>query len=104
MTYNKLVRDKIPEIIEKSGGTAHIRFLSEEEYLLALEHKLDEETGEYHRDKSLEELADILEVVYALAQAHGCSYEALMAAYHRKHEASGGFRNRVFLISSEQSQ
>ena len=70
--YNKLVRDKIPKIIEDSGKSATIRILSDSEYVNALETKLDEEVGEYHRDKSVEELADILEVIYALAATCGC--------------------------------
>ena len=78
MTYNKLIRDKIPEMIEQNGGTAVIRQLSQEEFVRFLEMKLDEEAGEYHRDKTPEELADILEVVFALAEAKGCSREELM--------------------------
>lgn len=99
--YNKLVRDKIPEIIAHNGGKADVRVLSEEEYKQYLEKKLDEETGEYHRDKTIEELADILEVVYALAATAGCSREQLMEIYHNKHEARGGFEKGYFLISSE---
>ncbi len=101
MIYNKLVRDKIPEIIERNGGKADVRILSEEEYKQYLEKKLDEETGEYHRDKTIEELADILEVVYALAATAGCSREQLMEICRRKHDARGGFEARYLLISSE---
>jgi predicted house-cleaning noncanonical NTP pyrophosphatase (MazG superfamily) len=99
--YNKLVRDKIPEIIEHNGGKAEIRLLSDEEYTACLEKKLDEEVGEYHRDKTPEELADILEVVYALAATSGCSREQLMAIYQQKHDNRGGFEKRYYLISSE---
>lgn len=99
--YNKLVRDKIPEMIRKQGETPCIRFLEQEEYLHHLEAKLDEEVGEYHRDKNAEELADILEVVFALAEAVGCTKEELLAVYQKKHDARGGFRDRVFLISKE---
>ena len=101
MTYNKLVRDNIPRIIEENGGKAEFRFLSHEEYLLHLEAKLDEEVGEYHRDKTAEELADILEVVYALATANGVSKEELMQIYQKKHDARGGFAQKILLISSE---
>ena len=59
--YHKLIRDNIPNIIESKGGKAEIRILSDEEYPIYLEAKLDEEVGEYHRDKTAEELADILE-------------------------------------------
>ena len=99
--YNKLVRDKIPQIIEQQGEVAIVRVLDDDEYVRHLEAKLDEEVGEYHRDKNLEELADILEVVFALAEAIGCSKEALLECYQKKHETRGGFRDRVFLISKD---
>lgn len=101
MIYNKLVRDNIPAIIEAQGETPHFRTLSDEEYQLSLEQKLDEEVGEYHRDKTAEELADILEVVYALAATAGCSREQLMDVYQKKHDTRGGFGKRIFLISKE---
>ncbi len=100
--YNKLVRDNIPQIIEENGGKAEIRILSDEEYCTFLEAKLDEEVGEYHRDKTPEELADILEVVYALAAASGVSKDQLLEIYQKKHDARGGFEKRIFLISSQQ--
>ena len=99
--YHKLVRDKIPQIIEQCGEKPNIRILREEEYLRLLEAKLDEEVGEYHRDKNAEELADILEVVFALADSIGCSREALMEVYQKKHDARGGFSEKIFLISKE---
>ena len=99
--YNKLVRDRIPELIEKQGKIPHTRVLAQEEYLRHLEAKLDEEVGEYHRDKTEEELADILEVVFALAQANHCTKEELLSVYQKKHDARGGFEIRIFLISKE---
>ena len=96
--YNKLVRDKIPQIIESNGQKAFVRFLEDEEYLASLEEKLDEEVGEYHRDKSIEELADILEVVYALADEIG-SRDELMDVYNIKHQSRGGFKKRCYLVS-----
>ena len=101
MVYNKLVRDKIPAIIEAQGERPHIRVLDEEAYSRLLEVKLDEEVSEFHQDKSLEELADILEVVYALAENLGHSREELVEAYQIKHTKRGGFRDRIFLISKE---
>ena len=101
MIYNKLVRDKIPQIIEEKGGKAEFRTLTQEEYLLHLEQKLDEEVGEYHQDQTLEELADILEVVYALAASKGCTKEELETIYRKKHEDRGGFAKRLLLLSSE---
>ena len=101
MICNKLVRDKIPAIIEADGQVPRVRILADEEYTAALEQKLDEEVGEFHRDKNLEELADILEVVYALTENLGCSKEQLMEVYQKKHDKRGGFRDRVYLISNE---
>lgn len=101
MIYNKLVRDEIPQIIADSGGKAEFRILSQEEYLHHLEAKLDEEVGEYHRDKCAEELADILEVVYALASAIGCSREELESLYQKKHDARGGFDKKLLLIQTD---
>lgn len=95
--YNKLVRDRIPEIIGKDGNTAIMHKLSGVEYLAALEAKLDEEAGEYHRDKSAEELADILEVVYALAEAGGTTAEALERMRLEKREKRGAFEDMIFL-------
>lgn len=101
MVYNKLVRDLIPELIKEQGEVPHFRFLCDEEYTRCLEDKLDEEVGEYHRDRNIGELADILEVVFALAENLGCTRDALMESYQRKHDARGGFQNRVFLISKD---
>ena len=101
IVYNKLVRDRIPELIEKQGETPHIRILEQEEYLRHLERKLDEEVGEYHRDKNAEELADILEVVFALAQANGASRQELVEVWKKKHDARGGFEKKIFLISKD---
>lgn len=99
--YNKLVRDNIPRIIAEQGDIPVTRILNEEAYALCLERKLDEEVGEYHRDKNTEELADILEVVFALAELHGCTREELLAICQNKHDLRGGFRDRVFLIGKE---
>ena len=99
--YNKLVRDKIPEMIRAQGESPNIRILEQEEYLQHLEQKLDEEVAEYHRDKNPEELADILEVVYALAENLGATKEELLAIYHKKNESRGGFAEKIFLISKE---
>ena len=101
MVYNKLVRDKIPAIIESKGKIPNTSILSDEEYAAELERKLDEEVSEFHKDKNLEELADILEVVYALTENIGCSKEELFAANEKKRAERGGFQDRVFLISNE---
>ena len=100
--YHKLIRDRIPEIIDSTGRSAVIRTLSDEEYPIYLEAKLNEEVGEYHRDKTAEELADILEVVYALAANMGVSRDELMEIYQKKHDDRGGFEKKLFLISAEE--
>ena len=99
--YHKLVRDKIPEIIRNGGEVPKVRILEQEEYLACLEKKLDEEVTEFHQDKNAEELADILEVVYALAEGIGCSKDELLSLCDQKRAARGGFEKRIFLISKE---
>ena len=100
MEYNKLVRDKIPEIIENNGEQCSLRILEDGEYRNCLYKKLDEEVAEFHRDRNLEELADILEVVYALADSME-SRQKLMDVYNAKHQQRGGFEKKIFLISKE---
>lgn len=99
--YNKLVRDRIPDIIRQQGQEPRVRRLDDDEYVRCLEEKLDEEVLEFHRDQNAEELADILEVVFALSDALGVSRAELMDVYDKKHMERGGFADRVFLISKE---
>ena len=103
LIYNKLVRDKIPEIIERSGKTAHIQILGDDEYVTALEKKLDEECAEFHKDKNVEELADIMEVVYALTKAIGSSPDELERVRKEKAEERGGFGKKIFLEYVEEN-
>lgn len=95
--YNKLVRDRIPEIIEAAGKKCNCSVLPEEEYLERLDVKLSEELAEYQESKSLEELADLLEVMEAVVQARGYSWEELCALRNRKRQARGGFEKRILL-------
>ncbi len=92
----KLVRDKIPEIIEAAGKTPVTRVLSEEEYLIELERKLDEEVAEYKADKSIEEIADVLEVLEAICDYYGYSVDEVLKAKHQKRDERGGFEKRIF--------
>lgn len=96
-TYHKLVRDRIPEIIEKAGKVSKTRILDEEEYIVLLRKKLEEEMNEYLEEPSLEELADILEVVYALAEADGHTVDKLNAMRLLKAGSNGAFKKRIFL-------
>jgi Uncharacterized conserved protein len=95
--YNKLVRDKIPEIIENAGKIPHTRILDNDEYITELDRKLDEECAEFHKDKNVEELADIMEVVYALARAVGSSPDELESVRKDKANKRGGFEKKIFL-------
>lgn len=97
ITYNKLVRDRIPEIIKKSGNICVTEILSDEEYIEMLDKKLDEELAEYHKDKNVEELADLLEVIYACAQARGFSLEELENVRATKADKRGVFKDKIFL-------
>ena len=75
--YNKLVRDKILEIIKVNGQKSTHKILTADEYAVELTKKLVEEVEEYKKDKNTDELADIMEVVYALARLHSCTAEEL---------------------------
>lgn len=95
--YNKLVRDRIPDIIEASGAVCVTEILSDEEYVKELDAKLGEELEEYHKDQNLQELADLIEVIYAVAVARGYSLEELEAVRAEKAEARGAFKKKIFL-------
>lgn len=105
--YNKLVRDKIPQIIEANGKMFRTRHLSAEEYRSELQMKLREEAEEYFQAKNsqeaLEEMADMLEVIRALAGVHGLDWEQLEAIRVKKAEARGGFKDRVYLIDVDEA-
>ena len=99
IAHNKLVRDRIPEIIEQSGKTCTTRILTEAEYLAALDAKLQEELEEYQADKSMEELADLLEVMMAVCEARGYTFAEVEAIRRAKAAKRGGFRERILLES-----
>lgn len=96
-TYNKLVRDRIPEIIQAKGDKCEIEILSDEEYLKLIDAKLDEELSEYHADQNIEELADLLEVIFAAAIARGYTLDQLEAVRAKKAEERGGFKEKILL-------
>ena len=101
MVYNKLVRDKIPQIITEAGKMCTTEVLKEDVYLQKLDEKLSEELAEYQESKSLEELADLLEVMAAVVKARGYTWEELERIRVRKREKRGGFEERILLIESE---
>lgn len=95
--YRKLVRDRIPEIIEQAGQACVCSVLSDDEYLKMLDEKLDEELAKYRESKSMEELADLLEVVRAVALARGSSPEEVEEIRRMKAEKRGGFEKKILL-------
>ena len=98
--YNKLVRDRIPEIIEASGKSCKTEILSDEKYLEMIDAKLDEELAEYHMDQNIEELADLLEVIRAATLARGYTLDELEAIRATKAEKRGGFEKKILLIET----
>ena len=99
--FNKLVRDKIPEIIRGNGEIPTIRILNDEEYEKELNKKLKEEVDEYLADGSIEELCDIEEVIRALIEFKQVSYEEFNSQRESKCEKRGAFKDRVFLESTK---
>jgi predicted house-cleaning noncanonical NTP pyrophosphatase (MazG superfamily) len=100
--YNKLVRDKIPQIIEQAGKTFTTRILEDDEYLEELRKKAFEELEEYmnasDNETALEELADVLEIIHALAECHGATIERVEQIRAEKAEKRGGFKEKIFLV------
>ena len=96
--YHKLIRDKIPEIIARTGKTCKTEILSDDNYLALLDEKLGEELAEYQESKSLEELADLLEVMEAVVVARGYSWEQLLSIKTEKKAARGGFEEKLLLL------
>lgn len=95
--YNKLVRDKIPQIIESGGNLCDTEILPQDAYVQKLEEKLQEELTEYLQSKEQEELADLLEVLQALVKARDLSWEELEEIQTKKREKRGGFDQRILL-------
>ncbi|OMF10786.1 hypothetical protein BK127_26675 [Paenibacillus sp. FSL H7-0331] len=106
ITYNKLVRDKIPQIIETKGKKAKVRVLDELEYKKMLDAKLQEELDEYiaaDEKDQVEELADLVELVYATLEHRGITVEQFEKIRIAKQEKRGRFKERLFLISVEEN-
>ena len=98
----KLVRDKIPEIIKNDGKTPIIEILSNEDYLKGLDKKLNEEIAEYQADKSIEEMADVLEVLFAICEGRGYTVEELLQVRESKREKRGGFKDKIYWVGNEE--
>lgn len=99
--FNKLVRDKIPEIIERNGETSITRVLGDDEYRSELYKKLFEEANEVvnakNKEDVAEELADILEVLISIAELERMNLDDIKEIASQKRLKRGGFKDRIFL-------
>ena len=95
--YYKLVRDNIPEIIKNQGETPYVSVLDDKSYNTALRKKLKEEAREYLASEEIEELADIIEVIEALANHKGRSLEDVLEIKEKKAKKNGKFKKKLFL-------
>lgn len=95
--YDKLVRDRIPEIIEAHGQGCEVRVLGEEEYAQRLDEKLAEELAEYQESGDVEELVDLVELVRAIVAQRGMNWDEFEQMRQHKHKERGGFSNRLLL-------
>ena len=98
--FGKLVRDRIPEIIRENGEEASIKILDDEEYEKELNKKLLEEVKEYLESGEVEELADVEEVLRALLDIKGVTYEEFNKMRETKSEKRGAFKDKIFLEST----
>ena len=102
-TYNKLVRDKIPEIIKSNGAkSVNTKVLNDEEYLESLNTKLVEELNEYLSSGEIEELADLEEVLRAILDAKNTSYQDFEQIRQNKVNKRGAFKDKIFLESVDE--
>jgi len=97
MRYNKLVRDKIPEIIKANGEIPITHIADEKEYWEKLKEKLSEEVDEFLEESNEEELADVLEVVDAICEFKKIDKENLENLKKEKSERRGGFKDKIIL-------
>lgn len=95
--YDKLVRDRIPEIIEASGNKCEVEVVSNEIALEYLYKKLNEEVNELLEDNNLDEIADVIEVLFAIGSKYGYSEEDVLNRRNEKKDARGGFEDNLIL-------
>lgn len=101
-TYNKLVRDKIVENIKNSDRNPSYRIMDNEEYLKELNKKLLEEAHEFVEENSIEELADVFEVIESIIKIKNINIEEVRKYQQIKKEKNGGFDKKIYLINVEQ--
>jgi predicted house-cleaning noncanonical NTP pyrophosphatase (MazG superfamily) len=103
-TFNKLVRDKIPEILEKNGAKPETQILDDSTYLKLLDEKLLEECKEVinaeDSNSKIEELADILEVIRAIFDTLNVTFEQIEKVRLEKQEKRGAFKSKILLKSA----
>lgn len=100
LKYEKAVRNRIPEIIKADGRNCEFVVLDDASFLQEMNKKLSEETSEYNKNNSIEEIVDILEVSYRIAELQGYNKETIEKIRKRKNIERGNFSNNIFLISS----
>ena len=100
-TYNKIIRDKMRLIIESDCKVATFSIVSGKDKENALRNKLMEETKEFFDTNHISELADILEVIHAICEEKGRSFEEIEEMRLKKKEQKGGFRDGLFLKDIE---
>jgi len=102
--YNKLIRDKIPEIIEDAGEKPKIKTLNQKDFVKELKKKVVEEAHELQKAKNkkdvLNELVDIQELIDALRKVHKVSLNKLINTQQEKNKKRGSFRKRLYLIGT----
>ena len=97
-TYNKLVRDKIPEDIDsEQGRKCKYKILDDSEYLKELNRKVLEEANEFVEENSIEELGDLMEVINAIMKLKGYNMKEVEKVMKAKEERKGAFNNKIFL-------
>ncbi|NLV58709.1 MAG: nucleoside triphosphate pyrophosphohydrolase [Clostridiales bacterium] len=102
VVYHKIVRDRIPEIIETAGKKAFFEYTDKEKTISGLEAKLSEELAEYLESHSIEEMADLLEVIHGILYHKGISWEELESVRQEKRAKRGGFEKGIHLLEVEE--
>ncbi|MFF5994969.1 nucleoside triphosphate pyrophosphohydrolase [Lysinibacillus sp. KU-BSD001] len=106
VAFNKLVRDKVPSLVTKDGGSYSLKLLSPLEHQHEITKKMYEELDEYHaaqsKDEAIEELVDMVELIYAAIKLHDVSPEDFEAIRLEKKKKKGGFEKGIYLNSISQ--